>query len=518
VIPLPGEAVIDRAATSVLADVMTVEATATAPACIAAVTHRGRVVACTALGEPRLDGAATDRGTVFRIASMSKSFLAATVLSLVEEGLLDLSTPAHHYLPGLAGAGLPGSDGFDATLGELLANRGGLGEDNPFGDDHLGESRQWATDLIDSGLALSSSSGTSYEYSNLGISVLGRAVEAVTGRPVEEVVAERVLAPLGLTNTRAHVEDYPEGTDLAAGFRTFDGGEHFVPQPYVGTGALGCIGSLFSTVDDIATWMHFLGSAFDEAEARDESFEAILPAAARRRMQTGHTLMPAGGYQLGGRDLDAAGYGYGLVVELDHRFGRVVQHAGGLPGFSSHMRWHPTTGLGVVVFGNSDDFPGSALAGRLLTGALEAVNAPSGIIRPWPTTVAAAERVDAALRAGALVDAAGWEALSDLFTRNVFRNVPAHIRADRLRSLTERLGGFTQAGPWWARVTAAATPGTLRWVLPCERGTLVAQVRLVGLSTGGAVQAVSLAAAGVDAVRADGDVEAVQEHVHLIWD
>ncbi|MGO3153431.1 MAG: serine hydrolase domain-containing protein [Galactobacter sp.] len=499
---------------------LTPEVARSAPACLAAVTHRGRVVAVRALGEPRRDGQATTRDTVFRIASMSKSFLAATVMSLVDEGALDLGSPASAYVPGLAGAALPGptAEGFDATLGELLANRGGLGEDNPFGDDHLGESRAWATTLVDSGLNLSSHSGTEYEYSNLGISVLGRAVEAVTGHPVEEVVAERILTPLGLTGTHAYAEDYPDAADLATGWRTFDGGESFMSEPYVGTGALGCIGSLFSTVDDIATWMHFLGSAFDEAADRDPAFESVLPAAARRRMQTGHTLMPTDGYQLGGRTLDAAGYGYGLVVELDHRFGRVVQHAGGLPGFSSHMRWHPTTGIGVVVFGNSDEFSGSAVAGQILTHVLEAVDAPSGRIRPWAATVDAAQRLDTELRAGALLEPDGWEALTDLFTRNVLRNVPADVRAQRLRTMVQRLGDVSEAGQLHTRVTAAPTPGTLRWVIPCGHGTLVAQVRMVGTPQGARVQAVSLAAAGPDAVRADGDVEGVQEHMQIIWE
>jgi CubicO group peptidase (beta-lactamase class C family) len=511
---------LETAAAQSLGSVLTPEIVGKAPACVAAVTHRGRVVAVKALGQPRSDGSATTPDTIFRIASMSKSFLAATVLSLVHEGLLDLNVPASTYVPGLAAAGIPdagGSEPFDATLAELLSNRGGLGEDNPFGDDHLGESREWANDYVDAGLNLASYSGTEYEYSNLGISVLGRAVEAVTGQPVEEVVARRVLTPLGLDSTRARAEDYPAGTDLAWGWRTFDDGATFQHEPYVGTGALGCIGSLFSTVGDIATWMHFLGSAFDEAADRDPTLEAVLPAALRRRMQTGHTVMPTGGYQLGGRNLDAAGYGYGLVVEHDHRFGRVVQHAGGLPGFSSHMRWHPTTGIGVVVFGNSDEFSGSAVAGQVLSRTLEAVDAPSGISRPWATTVAAAERLDAALRAGSLSVPDGWEGLGDLLTRNVLRNAPAHVRAERLAALLGELGPISEAAPLRDRVTAAPSPGTLRWVLRCANGTLVAQVRLIGQRVGAVVQAISFAAAGPGGIRAKDDVEGVEEHVELIW-
>src|SRR5690606_38941121 len=158
---------------------------------------------------------------------------------------------------------------------------------------------------------------------------------------------------------------YSRADDLASGFRTFDEGRTFAPEPYVGSGALACIGSLFSTLDDIARWMHFLGSAFDDSPAA----EHVLSAASRRELQSARTMIPVAGARFGAQDRDGAGYGYGVVIEHDRRFGRVVQHAGGLPGFSSHMRWHPTTGIGVVVFGNSDAFAAGSVASRALRAA-----------------------------------------------------------------------------------------------------------------------------------------------------
>ncbi|MCR2794301.1 beta-lactamase family protein [Microbacterium sp. zg.Y625] len=466
------------------------DATRTAPAGIAAVTHRGRVLALTSFGEPRRDGAPTRRDTVFRIASMSKSFLAATALSLRDEGLLDLHAPAAALVPQLAAARFAGSTAR-VTLDALLSNRSGLPEDNPWGDDHLGDAWEHLSTLIAGGLRLSATPGTEYQYSNIGQSLVGRAIEAVTGRPVEEVVRERMLAPLGLTATRWSAAEYLPGADLAAGFRTFDEGASFAAEPYVGSGALACIGSLFSTVDDVAAWMHFLGSAFDDRPTAPE----ILSAASRREMQTARTMIPTAGAVFADRDgdLDGAGYGYGLVVEHDRRFGRIVQHAGGLPGFSSHMRWHPPTGIGAVVFGNSDAFRAGRIAAAVLRDVLGRVDAPSAVVQPWPETVHAATRLDELLRAGRPLTDAG-----DLLARNVLTDVPAGVRAQRLQQALAEVGPVRpDAAPFAARIVTASDAAALRWTVPCERGALVCDVRLVGLAAP-VVQAVAVAVAGPD--------------------
>ncbi|WP_348788794.1 serine hydrolase domain-containing protein [Leifsonia sp. NPDC080035] len=440
-----------------------------APASIAAVVQDGRVVAAHAHGEPRRDGVPTSEGTVFRIASMSKSFLAATALALRDEGRLDLHAPAAEYVPELASA----RDASLLTLDALLSNRAGLAEDNAWGDRSLGASRAEQSAIVAAGLPSATTPGTAYEYSNLGISLVGRAIERVTGHEVEDVIRERMLDPLGLHDTRASAELYPAGADLAAGFRTFDDGATFAAEPYVGTGALGCIGSLFSTVGDIAAWQHFLGSAFGDAPLRED----VLSAASRRELQTARTLIPIGSGWFADRVLDGVGYGYGLVVEHDRRFGRVVQHAGGLPGFSSHMRLHTATGIGVVVFGNTDAFGAGRIAGELLTDVLTRADAPAALVRPWPETVAAARRIDALLLAGRPLDAADVP-----LAGNVLLDVPAPVRAERLAAALAEVGPIrADAAPLDARILAAADRSWLRWSIPCERGALICDVHLVGL-------------------------------------
>lgn len=492
-----------------------------APSCVAAVTWRGSVVAVRATGQPRMDGARTGPGTVYRIASMSKSFLAATALSLRDEGILDLDRPAAELLPGLDAAryGIGVADGvaFDATLDELLCNRSGISEDNPWGDEHLAESREWMAGQLAAGLRLSTFPGTTYQYSNLGVSQIGRAIEAVTGRPVDEAIRERILDPLGLSSTRPEAGLYPDDADLAGGFRTFDEGTGFVPEPFVGSGALGCIGNLFSTVGDIAGWMHFLGSAFDETPRG--RFEAVLSASSRRRMQTGRTVMKTTEWPFAGRRLDGAGYGYGLICELDHRFGRVVQHSGGLPGFSSHMRWHPATGIGVVVLANSDSFGAWRPASAILAGLLERVDAPAARVRVWPRAVDAARRMERTLLAGgSLEDLLEDRPDTGLLSRNVLRDVPWPVRSRRLEALRSQAGPVVSPlPPLEERILGATTPASLRWAVPCRRRTLICDLRMAGLHAP-LVQAVDVQLAGEDGLKPAGEQSLVEDHYQVLVD
>ncbi|AXE37626.1 hypothetical protein [Acidipropionibacterium virtanenii] len=70
---------------------------------------------------------------------------------------------------------------------------------------------------------------------------------------------------------------------------------------------------------------------------------------------------------------DASGYGLGLFIEHDSRFGPIAQHSGGLPGFSANMRWHLDSGLGVVAYATSEGRPIASHAADLLDAELQGV-------------------------------------------------------------------------------------------------------------------------------------------------
>lgn len=490
----------DQAAGRALGAGLDERAKTLAPGSIAAISLRGEVRAVVPQGTPREDAAPTTRDTVFRIASMSKSFLAAAVLALRDRGLLDLHAPITDYVPYVR-AHYAGSDAV-MTGALLLSNRAGLSEDNAWVDRHLGATRDEIAELFTTGLPLSARPGTVYQYSNLGQSLLGRAVETVTGQPVEDVVRELLLEPLGLDST-AHVADRYPSTSLATGFRTFDEGATFVAEPFVGSGALACIGSLFSTVDDIATWMWFLGSAYTDQPTHPN----VLTPESRREMQQLHTPMPVPAAKPGERELAGLGYGYGLFVEDDRRFGRIVQHSGGLPGFSAHMRWHAATGAGAVVFGNSDGYGAKRVAENVLRELLVEIDAPSAVIRPWPATMDAARRIDRMLREGTS------SSELPLLASNVLEDVPAAVRDERFAARRDEVGGIVaEQEPFEERIVSAATEAQLRWWISGERGDLLVDTAMVGLPEP-LVQ--SLAIAAVDrgqSLLPDEEPSAVEHH------
>ena len=132
--------------------------------------------------------------TVFRIASMTKTFTAATVLRLRDDGVLALDDP----LPEVPT--LPTSDSPPITLRHLLSMQSGLTADDPWADRHL-DITPAALDDVLAGARFACPPGAAFEYSNLGYGAIGRAVERITGRRVQDLVDELLLAPLGLGRT-----------------------------------------------------------------------------------------------------------------------------------------------------------------------------------------------------------------------------------------------------------------------------------------------------------------------------
>jgi hypothetical protein len=174
-------------------------------------------------------------------------------------------------------------------------------------------------------------------------------------------------------------------------------------------------------------------------------------------------------------------YGFGLFVEDDPAFGRIVSHSGGYPGFGSNMRWHPASGTGVIALGNSTYAGMMTLATRLLDVALRHRESPGhgyGVALapagkhgtgPWPETLAAREAVSALLRS--------WDdtQASRLFSPNVAQDAPFDERREVIAMIRERIGDFDDDS---GRRPEFDTPAHCRWWLAGERGVVQAQIQL----------------------------------------
>jgi CubicO group peptidase (beta-lactamase class C family) len=220
-----------------------------------------------------------------------------------------------------------------------------------------------STYLVSDGLAFA---GWGHRVEYLGYALLGRIVERVTGARVQTLVTERFLGPLGLAAT---TWDAPTDGAWARPYQWLDDRWHDEHAP-LGDGCFGPMGGLWSTVADVVRWMAFFDDAFP---ARDGPDDGPLSRASRREQQQAvraypSTLHPAHGKGLDAvpARLDAGGYALGLQSLHDLRFGYVVGHAGGLPGYGSHMRWLPGRRVGVVAFGNVTYAPMYALTRTLI--------------------------------------------------------------------------------------------------------------------------------------------------------
>jgi CubicO group peptidase (beta-lactamase class C family) len=433
-----------------------------------AVFDRSGVLYQRGIGEFQLDGRAPTAETVYRIASMSKSFEIAAALVLVERGLLSLDDRVSKWVPEFrdpvdaAGVELP------VTVRMVMSNASGLPEDNGWADYELALSRQDFLAEVDAGLVFAGQPGAGFQYSNIGFWLLGVVVENVAGMPFEEFAHTSLLEPLGLTDTRYNASEYVL-SEIAHGFGTFDKGETWFDRPFVGTGIGGCAASMFSTVGDIAAWSAWLSSAFDEGNTDD----AVLTRASRRMMQSIHTPAPAGADRPLEQSIEGSGYGLGLVIEHDVRFGPIVQHSGGLPGWSSNMRWHAASGIGIVVFANTNGVrPGIAATG-MLRAVLSANETPARTIPLWPSTVAAASALDEAIANGDLTQA------SALFSPNLLSDVPADVRATRLETAASEVGGLTAStAPITERLSWTVSPAHVAWTVPGATGTLECRIEM----------------------------------------
>src|SRR5262245_5863104 len=286
---------------------------------------------------------ARERDAVYRIASMTKSFTYAALLILRDEGRLALDDPLARHAPELAHLRGPTDDAPRLTIRHLMTMSGGLATDDPWADRHLDVSDAALDRWLAPGAGFSEDPGTAYEYSNLGFGLLGRVVRRITRAPVQELITERLLKPLGMTRTT-----WTAPPDAVQGYRRRD--DDMVPEPPLGDGAIAPMGGLFTTVADLARWIGFLADAFP---ARDGPDPGPLSRASRREMQQAHRAFPprTASARDGRVRTVSGGYGYGLNVTWLDPVGWVVDHSGGLPGFGSNMPW-TRAGIGLVALAN----------------------------------------------------------------------------------------------------------------------------------------------------------------------
>lgn len=410
-------------------------------------------------------GAPVEPDTVFRIASMTKSFTAAAVLKLRDQGRLRLDDPASRFLPELRGTG-PTRDSPEVAVRDLLTHSAGFPEDNPWGDRQMAVSGAALSGWLRAGLPRANAPGMAFEYSNYGYALLGRIVARASHRRYRDFVDAELLRPLGMRSTRWEAGAVPAGK-LARGYHREEG--RWREEPPLGDGAFAPMGGLFSSVPDLARWVAFQLEAWPPRDAPEPG--PLRRASAREMQQMA---------RFDGLDVDrdapdrpltafAAGYGYGLGVVRRCGLGTVVGHAGGFPGWGSRMRWLPESGVGMVVLANAtyatrllDPRLWKALAALQATGGL-----PARVPQPAPALAAAREAVVRLL--------GGWDdaLASRMAAENLFLDESREARRAALERLRAAHGACRPEG---ALEAENALRG--RWRMACDRGWLELAITL----------------------------------------
>jgi CubicO group peptidase (beta-lactamase class C family) len=268
--------------------------------------------------------------TVFEIGSMTKVLTALLLADMVQRREVALEDPITKYLP--AGTRLPERNGKPITLLDVATHTSGLplmpDDLPPLLNDELAKAKYSAAQLYQflARYELPQQSGAKWDYSNIGYSLLGRALSARAGMDYETLLRTRVIAPLELKGTGITL--VPR---LKAGLAVGHDGS-LQPAPPISTVPMMAVmmpaGGILSTVNDVLTLLSVaLG------------YERSPLTAAMATMLS--TRRPG----LGGEQA----LGWMITGRGDEQ---LIVHDGGTFGFASSMVWDAKKRVGVVVLSN----------------------------------------------------------------------------------------------------------------------------------------------------------------------
>ncbi|HYW13729.1 MAG TPA: serine hydrolase [Longimicrobium sp.] len=304
------------------------------------------------------------RQTVFEIGSINKTFTGTLLADMVARGEVKLDDPVQQYMP--EGVRVPTRNGRQITLLDLATHRSGLPRvPNNFvpadtGNPYAQYSVQTVYDFLN-GHELRRDIGAEYEYSNLGVGLLGIALGRAAGTSVKELIRERIVEPLGMRMT-----SYEREGEIAAWLAK---GRHSSGRqaPYWDAGeAIAGAGGLRANVEDMLLYLRAQLTPPDNALGR----------AIRQAQQVQHTF--------------ASGQAIGLTWSVRDAGGRtILSHSGGTGGFNTYIGFDPERRTGIVMLTNTGGFEDDFAADFMMRGAplsLPEVRVARDVLARYPGT------------------------------------------------------------------------------------------------------------------------------------
>ncbi len=271
------------------------------------------------------------------VASSTKPFTGLGIMTLVDQGKVDLDKPVKSYLPKFD---LPDHDlAQSITVRDLLTHRYGI--DNQvitFGEAYSGN---WDDDFFFRELPKSSAIKGSWQYSNLHFTIAGRIIEAVTGQPWQEYLRDTVFRPLGMNHTTARASELYADENVAIGL-SWDR-DHWIESPVIKIDkTMHAAGGMGGSARDFAQWLRFNmgdgsvdGKRIVSADTLARMFEPQL--------EIDEEFPP----------FDRGTMGLAWFIG-GYRGETLIHHFGGYLGYSAHISFMPEHKLGVVALANSN--------------------------------------------------------------------------------------------------------------------------------------------------------------------
>jgi len=316
-------------------------------------------------------GRTADDTTLYRVASVTKTFTGTAIMQLRDEGRLDLDDPVVAHLPELSAA--VGISPIErVTIRRLLSHESGLMGDAP--------GTNWEVPTyqgsVAANLARASEIGvrvppnTQQKYSNMGYQLLGEIVARVSGRPYAEYVREQILEPLGMS-----ASSYPPlpgalRARMATGYTVRQFSDELSES--VAAPDNEAEGGLISCVADLARWISFQV----RKDGGERSGAQVLAESTLAEMHRPRYLSGDPAWEL------AWGISWYAVRRGDVVW---VQHSGDIHGFSSNVCFDREQQVGAIVLVNTLGSVGELSMQLAAIGREAVASLPAAIVPPSPT-------------------------------------------------------------------------------------------------------------------------------------
>ena len=295
--------------------------------------------------------------TLYRIASITKTFTGTAIMQLRDEGRLHLDDAAMTYLPELHAAASPFGPIETVTIRRMLSHESGMMSEPPGTD--------WSQPIYEgdpaANLARAERLGTQIppnaqtKYSNLSYQLLGEIVSRVSGTPYTEYLQANIITPLGLTSTGFEPLSSGHRQRCAVGYAARGFSDEL--RRATPLASLHAEGGLWSCVTDLARWIAF--------QLREDGGPR-----AGAQVLAGETLAEMHRARYLGDDEWTAAFGISWYTERRDSVSW-VQHSGSLPGFATNVCFDPKAKIGAIALLNGVG-DASVLARELATLARDA--------------------------------------------------------------------------------------------------------------------------------------------------